>query len=84
MALRIVFRASWIAAALTLFGWMSCAVAQGTKDPSNPVVAYPTNPQRPLDNPPTRPRYIYRYVYPPYGVADGVVRLRRLHRGHRY
>ncbi len=69
---------------LALFGWTSCAFAQGTKEPSNPIVGYPTNPQRPLDNPPTRPRYIYRYIYPPYGAVDGVVRLRRLHPRHRY
>ena len=78
----------WTAAvSLALLVFASCAFAQGTKDPSNPIVVYPTNPQRPLDNPPTRQRYIYRYDYSPYaspyGTVDGVVPLRRLHRRYR-
>jgi hypothetical protein len=74
------FRVSLIAAVLAVLGWTSCAVAQGTKDPSNPIVAYPTNPERRLDNPPTGPRYIYS----PYGGVYGVPRLRRLHPRYRY
>jgi hypothetical protein len=69
-----------LAAALALSGSMTCASAQGTKDPSNPVVAYPTNPQRSLDSQPKRPRYLNM----PKGTDDGVVRLRRARRVHHY
>jgi hypothetical protein len=63
-------------------GSMSFALAQGTKDPSNPIVPYPTNPQPPPSNttPPTP--NIYRYHYVPYN--RGVLRLRRLHPVRRY
>lgn len=76
-----------IAASMLLLGGLTaCAFAQGTKDPSNPIVSYPTNPQRPLDNRSTRPRYIYRYDYSPYAspYGGGVVPLRRLHPRYRY
>ena len=76
-----------IAASMLLLGGVTaCAFAQGTKDPSNPIVSYPTNTQRRLDNPPTRPRNIYRYDSSPYTSpygGDGVVPLRRLHRRYR-
>jgi hypothetical protein len=76
------YRIGWMAVSLALLGGISCAFAQGTKDPSNPIVAYPTNPERPLDNPPPpRTRYIYRNVYSPY---NGVVRLRRAYPRYRY
>jgi hypothetical protein len=69
-----------MAAALVLIGWTSCAFAQGTKDPSNPVVAYPTNPQRPLAGQPRRPRYLNM----PNGTGDGTIRLQRAYRVRRY
>ena len=75
---------SLVATMLVLVGGsMSGARAQGTKDPSNPIVPYPTNLQPPPTNtmPPTPNVYRYHY-YVPYN--DGVVRLRRLHPAHRY
>ena len=66
-------------------GLMAGAFAQGTKDPSNPIVPYPTNQQRPLDNSQTRQRYLYRNEDSPYAspYGGGVVPLRRLHRRYR-
>jgi hypothetical protein len=68
----------WIVTALAVFSCASVALAQGTKDPSNPIPPYVTY-QQPLPSnttPPTPNVYRYNYGYGPYYYGT-VPRFRR-------